>query len=155
MWVSTCSTVTTSLPLVANSGITSPTSSSTYEQAVADQLPHGAGDDGPADRLQDVLACRIDVAVRLEGDEPTVAGDGHLGRGEAPLSTSRRRAARNSPRRAGSTPTSSGATSSNDISVGMPLTIGELIGPNRSGRPRIPDVSPDEAEVMGARGFPE
>ena len=50
------------------------------EHAFAEQLPHHAGDDGPAHRLQDVAGLRGGVAVRLEGDEAPVAGDGDLGR---------------------------------------------------------------------------
>ena len=70
MWVSTCSTVTTSLPLVANSGMTSPTRSSRASRPSPSSFHTVGRDDGAADRLEDVALVGRGVAVGLEGDQP-------------------------------------------------------------------------------------
>ncbi len=48
------------------------------EQTVAEQLPDHAGDNGPADRLQDVARLVGCVAVGLEGDEASAGRHGDL-----------------------------------------------------------------------------
>ena len=76
----TCSTVTASLPLAANSGTYSATGRVHVEQAVADQQPHRRRHDRLRAREDAVPGVVRRVAERLEGDQLAVAGDRQLAR---------------------------------------------------------------------------
>ena len=89
VWVSSCSTVTTSLPLVANSGTTSPARVSSFSDAVGEEQPHRAGGERLGAGEHDVagVAAGPSTPRVAEGhveDDLAVARQRQLARGEQP-----------------------------------------------------------------------
>ena len=75
----TCSTVMTSLPWLANSGMKSATFLAGIELALADELPHRAGHEDLGRREDHEAGLVVGVADGLEGGELAVLGHGDLG----------------------------------------------------------------------------